>query len=74
MTDIKARLIEGADRLDKAPVVLDEVATSLLAQWLRTEAACLAGDEDHTTHECTASSCTAIAALELAESILKGKT
>lgn len=41
----------------------------LLAQWLRTEAALQSGDEDHTT--CDIRLCEALAALTVADEILK---
>lgn len=44
-----------------------------IAQWLRTEAACNAGDEDHEATGCTVETCTALAALAVAENILKVK-
>lgn len=82
MTDVKARLHEAASHLhDKAvvfaaegkPIVacLSPESAKMLARWLRTEARCLEGDETHGV--CHPEDCTALAALELADHILKEK-
>lgn len=70
MTDIRARLNEAADHLDTERPVLGGATVPLLSQWLRTEAKCNAGDEIH-DEDCTPEECVAIAALALAERILK---
>lgn len=113
MSDVKTRLIEAADYLDRladeaeyrdgrwfvdvavlansikwlgpthdaltATVPQAELVNAfspavvhVLAQWLRTEAKLNAGDELH-DKDCTVESCTAVAALALADRLLKGK-
>lgn len=82
-TNIKDRLDEAADRLRDKAIAAEAKGQTLVwalspddakrvAQWMRTEARCLVGDEDHTP--CRPEECTALAALEFADGILKGES
>lgn len=80
-TTVKDRINLAADLLRDEAVVAEAQGKAIVwalspedtkraAQWLRTVARCLHGDEDHTS--CRPEECTALAALEFADVILKG--